>query len=106
MCRGDLLKFGEMLAGVVGITVALVGVRKTKFGGGMEGVDRQGLLESSDGFVVPLELGIEISKKIKGVGIRRNFSDMRERGDTFFRVTKILVGQTEVVPGIRVLGEF
>ncbi len=106
MFRGDLLKLGEMLAGVIGITLALIGVRQTKFGGGMEGVDRQGLLESSDGFVVPLELGIEISKKIKGIGIRRNFSDMRERGEAFFRVAKILVGQAEVVPGVRILGEF
>jgi len=63
-------------------------------------------LKRGDGLVVFLELRIQVTDKIVGVGfIGEDFGDVFEGGDSVSEVSQIFVRETEVVPGVRITRE-
>ena len=103
---GDVLKFGEVFAGRGGVPFALVGAGDAEFGGGVIGIEREAFLIGGDGFIVFLELGIQVADEIIGVGfVGDELGDVFESGDAVSEVGEIFVGEAEVVPGVGIVGE-
>ena len=106
MVGGHFLEFGEMLFGRFGVAAALIGAGYAKFGGSMKRKYGESFLECRDRKIVVLKLRIQIADEIPRVGFVGNLRDVRERSDTFFRVTEIFVDEPEVVPSVRILRKF
>ena len=63
-------------------------------------------MKSCDGFVVLLELRVQIADKIICVRlVGENFGDVFEGGDSVGEVGQIFVSEAEVIPGVRIARE-
>ncbi len=52
-----------------------------------------------------MKLLVQVAHKIVGIRFLRDFCDVLKRRDALLRFPKILVGKSEVVPGIGILGK-
>jgi len=84
MLSGNFLEACQMLPCRRSVTLALISPRQTKFGRSMKRVSTQRLLKRSDGLVVMLGLGLQISDEIKTVCFRGDFRYVLESGNAFF----------------------
>ena len=63
-------------------------------------------MKRGDGFVVLLELRIQVANKIVGIGfVGKNFGDVFKGGDSMAEVGQIFVSEAEVIPGVGVARE-
>ena len=96
-----------MFARVVGISLALVRARQSKFSRGVKRKNSERGLKRGNRGVILLQLRIEIADKVERVRLgRRDLSDMLKRFDRFFLLANVLVNQPQVVPGVRITRQF
>src|ERR1700730_8984746 len=103
MLRGDFLKTCQVLARGSSITLSLVCTRQAEFRRRMIGIRCERLLESRNGLVVSLALRLEVAHEAISVRLGRQFRSAPERRHSLFRFAGIFVGESKVVPGIRIL---
>ncbi len=104
MLRGDFLETRQVLARSSSVTLPLKRSGQSEFRRSMKGIQSQPPLERRNGFVVFLQLRIQIAGKIIGVRfVGGDIRDVLKRGDALLRFPKIFLGKSEVVPGESIL---
>src|SRR5262249_34508443 len=104
---GHFLKFLQVVLGVFGVALALVGLGEAELRGSVKRKNSNSRVVGGDSCIVFLQLGIEVADEVKGVWlIGRKLRDMLEGFNRLFVLGSFFVDQAEVVPAERVAGKF
>ncbi len=86
------------------IALALKRARQAEFRRSMKRRKGQPLLKRRDGFVIFLQLCVQVADKIIGVRfVGCDLRDVLKCGDALLRLPEVFVGKSEVVPGVSIL---
>ena len=104
MLRRDFLETCQVFARRSSISFPLKCARQAEFRRGVKRIKSQPFLKCGDSLVIFLQLGVQVTDKI--IGVRFVSSDLRDvlkSHDALLGFPEVLVGKSEVVPGVSIL---